>query len=437
MYERLPRGPHRLGRPEVARHQRVRIHGAMVAAVAREGYAAVSVKRVTELAGVSRRSFYEQFRNKEECFLATFDGIVGRWTRIVARACERRRRGGSPEAPLRAACVALAGAMSDEPDAAALVLAHARTAGRPALARLRANAVACERRLRGGTAEARAGLALPLPIARALVGGALEIAASASAADRPSAELLAAALGDWALPLQSSPGPLLGERMAARAATLERATPLRLARGAGDARSQAGTRARLLDSALRLALLRDYERLTAPEIADGAGVPLEALFSRFRDRDECYAAALDAVAEALLTIVADAALDADDWPDAVRRALDGLFLHLAANPLHAHTIAHGALWAGERHGARASALVGALSERLTSGAPAQPSCSLAGEAIAGAIWHTVGCQAESGHLRALPLLADHMSFVVLAPYVGTDAAAAIALGDPTAGAVCG
>jgi hypothetical protein len=30
-----------------------------------------------------------------------------------------------------------------------------------------------------------------------------------------------------------------------------------------------------------------------------------------------------------------------------------------------------------------------------------------------------------------------MSFVVLAPYLGSDAAAAIALGEPMAGAVCG
>ena len=55
------------------RHQRNRMHGAMVEAVALRGYERTSVKQVVGLAGVSRRSFYEQFANKQECFLATYD----------------------------------------------------------------------------------------------------------------------------------------------------------------------------------------------------------------------------------------------------------------------------------------------------------------------------------------------------------------------------
>lgn len=38
LYKRLPRGPHRLGRRAVALNQRMRIHGAMVQAVADAGY---------------------------------------------------------------------------------------------------------------------------------------------------------------------------------------------------------------------------------------------------------------------------------------------------------------------------------------------------------------------------------------------------------------
>src|SRR5690242_16547313 len=71
LYKRLPRGPHRLGRRAVAQHQRLRIHGAMVQAVASGGYEALSVRQVIALAGVSRRSFYEQFASKQDCFLAT------------------------------------------------------------------------------------------------------------------------------------------------------------------------------------------------------------------------------------------------------------------------------------------------------------------------------------------------------------------------------
>ena len=52
------------------------MYGAMIEAVAASGYGRTSVKQVVMLAGVSRRAFYEQFANKEECFLATLDLIA-------------------------------------------------------------------------------------------------------------------------------------------------------------------------------------------------------------------------------------------------------------------------------------------------------------------------------------------------------------------------
>jgi AcrR family transcriptional regulator len=49
---------------------------AMVQAVAEKGYARVVVADVIARAGVSRKTFYEQFANKEECFLAAYDAGV-------------------------------------------------------------------------------------------------------------------------------------------------------------------------------------------------------------------------------------------------------------------------------------------------------------------------------------------------------------------------
>jgi AcrR family transcriptional regulator len=53
--------------------QRGRMLGAMADAVADKGYAATTVAHVVARAGVSRKTFYEHFRDKEECFLAAFD----------------------------------------------------------------------------------------------------------------------------------------------------------------------------------------------------------------------------------------------------------------------------------------------------------------------------------------------------------------------------
>ena len=69
----LPRGRH-AAPPDVVRDaQRGRMLDAMAIAVAEKGYSQVAVADVIERAGVSRKTFYEQFSNKEECFLAAYD----------------------------------------------------------------------------------------------------------------------------------------------------------------------------------------------------------------------------------------------------------------------------------------------------------------------------------------------------------------------------
>jgi AcrR family transcriptional regulator len=45
----------------------------MMEAVAKKGYAATTVADVVDGAKVSRRTFYQQFESKEECFLAAYD----------------------------------------------------------------------------------------------------------------------------------------------------------------------------------------------------------------------------------------------------------------------------------------------------------------------------------------------------------------------------
>ncbi len=72
----LPRGRHAAPRSVVRQAQRARMLDAMVQVVAEKGYARVAVADVIERAGVSRKTFYEQFANKEDCFLAAYDAGV-------------------------------------------------------------------------------------------------------------------------------------------------------------------------------------------------------------------------------------------------------------------------------------------------------------------------------------------------------------------------
>jgi AcrR family transcriptional regulator len=72
----LPRGRHAASREVVWESQRERMLAAMAEAVAAKGYARVAVADVISRAGVSRKTFYEQFSNKDECFIAAYDASV-------------------------------------------------------------------------------------------------------------------------------------------------------------------------------------------------------------------------------------------------------------------------------------------------------------------------------------------------------------------------
>jgi AcrR family transcriptional regulator len=84
----LPRGRHAAPRPIVREVQRARMLAAIVQAVAEKGYARVVVADVIERAGVSRKTFYEQFSNKDDCFLAAYDASVDELLATIDEALE-------------------------------------------------------------------------------------------------------------------------------------------------------------------------------------------------------------------------------------------------------------------------------------------------------------------------------------------------------------
>jgi AcrR family transcriptional regulator len=64
--------------------QRARLLAAAVAVIGDLGYQGMSVARVCARAGVSRRTFYDLFEDREDCFLEVFEEAVARFA-VVAR----------------------------------------------------------------------------------------------------------------------------------------------------------------------------------------------------------------------------------------------------------------------------------------------------------------------------------------------------------------
>lgn len=84
----LPPGRHGLPRDFVEANQRQRILDAVADVVSLAGFQEMSVEAVVGAAGVSRRTFYDTFKSKEDAFLTAYDEIGMRLVLAVKEAYE-------------------------------------------------------------------------------------------------------------------------------------------------------------------------------------------------------------------------------------------------------------------------------------------------------------------------------------------------------------
>ena len=114
--------------------QRNRIHQAMIEVVSKRGYPETRVVDVIGVAGVSRKTFYELFDSKEDCFLAAYDVLLESLLGEATNAFESNP--GAPWAErVRAALEVLLEHLSRHPEEARFAIVEVLAAGPKALAR--------------------------------------------------------------------------------------------------------------------------------------------------------------------------------------------------------------------------------------------------------------------------------------------------------------
>jgi AcrR family transcriptional regulator len=123
---RLAPGPQGVPKTEVERVQRERLTRAMAHVVATEGYEETTVERVLVQAGVSRRTFYELFDDREDCFLAAYDEAMQDVLRVVTDAY---LDGDVPERRIEAALEAFLEFLASEPELARMCVVEVFAAG--------------------------------------------------------------------------------------------------------------------------------------------------------------------------------------------------------------------------------------------------------------------------------------------------------------------
>lgn len=124
--DQIPGGRHGLEPEQVAQSQRARILTAMKDAVGREGYANARVADVIAHAGVSRKTFYEHFEDKEHCFVATYERALARLLSVTLDAFESQDEWVDQ---LRAALTALLNELAYDPAIARMCFVEVLAAG--------------------------------------------------------------------------------------------------------------------------------------------------------------------------------------------------------------------------------------------------------------------------------------------------------------------
>jgi AcrR family transcriptional regulator len=123
---RLPPGRHGLPREFVAHNQRERLIAGLAEAVAENGYSGTTIAHITRHAAVSRRTFYEHFSSKDECFVAAYDTVMAQLRERVGAAFEEEDEW--PHA-VKAGIGAMLRFLAAEPNLARLCMVEALVAG--------------------------------------------------------------------------------------------------------------------------------------------------------------------------------------------------------------------------------------------------------------------------------------------------------------------
>jgi AcrR family transcriptional regulator len=401
--------------------------GAMIEGVAARGYKATSVAQLCRLAGVSKRTFYEQFDNKDACLLAASERIAScAWTRIEAAQHSQR----DWESGARAAIEALVQGVVDQPHAADLALLALDGAG-PVLTAHREQArLELERMVGQSFDRAPCEAALPPILAKALTCG-VERVLRRSLLDSRQGEvtLQAGELAAWVLPF-GSPAPAPAE--------LSQARPTQLEREAAQWSSAAGRpgsiRARILRATGEVVARVGYSRLTADRIARIAGLRDEEVWGAYESTQECFLDALDLVGfEALMS--AAKASRGGTGPTGVYRGISALMERVASDPVLGAMVFGELSAVGPAALERRERLLKACADLLAKGlAPSYNPSRMALEASVGAVWGVVQHHVLHDSAHLLPGSAAYVAYAALTPLVGaTDAVEVLLPGEDRVG----
>lgn len=413
--ERMLRPGPGMPREDVARSQRERLFGATVACVASKGYEATTVADLLELSGVSRSAFYEHFRDKEDCVLATFDALISRSMKLARAEMDRN---GSWDARATNALDTLFEAIVEQEAAASLCFCDIYAVGERGRLAVE-QAIAQVTDLVEEAIVGIRGSKLPRNLVHGLVGG-IHIVIHTHLR-REEAERLpeyARTLRDLVVGYEAPSVPL---RLSGR-----RPRPI-----GGPPPFVAYSQAEKIVRALAAAAgERGYPSVTVAEIAARASISQATFYSHFGDKQAALVAAIDSAGSQMLGVAMPAARRATGWPNAIRAAIGGLCAFYASEPDLARLAVVEIYAAGPTALAQRDRRFGAFLALLEPALEAAPETEpVVADVVLGAVWTLVYEQIVNEEPEALPQIAPMATYVILSPFLGSKEAVRVSNGD--------
>ncbi|HTT93875.1 MAG TPA: TetR family transcriptional regulator [Solirubrobacterales bacterium] len=397
-------------RAEARENQRARIFGAIVASTAERGYEGTRLEDIERISGVSGRSFYDLFPDKEAAFVAALERLLGAALAELRAAIEAEE---GTEERLRS----LAAAVEAQAPAARMCLIEAAVAGERPAALLEDAIGRTEGLLRGRLARSPAHAEMPAEMASAAVGAVLELLRrSLMREDAGLAEVTPGLLAFLA-GFEAPSGTL---RAAAR--------PPERRPEAAEASDHAERALRAFEALLAGGRLAE---VTMEQVGERAQMSRRTLYANFPDRQGLMLGAIDAGCAQLLAVALPAYHRHEVPAEGLRAAIGAVLALLASRPNLAHLL----LVASEEGGSPALRRRHAglrplrtLLRTLPAAPPGAPLGGIAVEATLGGLLALMRRRLLEAGPAGLPALGPICTYIALAPLIGAAQATRAAAG---------
>ncbi len=171
---------------------------------------------------------------------------------------------------------------------------------------------------------------------------------------------------------------------------------------------------------------RGYNATTVANITKAASVSRRTFYEHFADKEACFLAAYEMVADHIRDSMRTAASAFAEWPQQVRAALGTMLRFLAGEPDLARLVMIEPVAAGGEIAARHRASVQGFVEFLKAGRPARdgerPLPEATEETLVGGILSLIVGEISSGRAQELEGLLPDLVGLTLAPYIGAEQA---------------